>query len=173
MSHNILFTLWKVFMAHKCSCPRNKADQEIYVYIHTVKNGLKRVHNWVSQSYTLKRYIASSYVVSLTIAIHILCFVYTVILHVPLWLQVCCTVSGQSYPTKEYHSQGCGHSFYKIMYLYIQHLSSIDATITKQMQYLQELHTLLNPLNTVQQSSFADIGTLQHFMGSIFIQVNQ
>ena len=37
--------------------------------------------------------------VSLTIVIHILCFVYTVILHVPLWLQVCCTVSGQSYPT--------------------------------------------------------------------------
>ena len=25
--------------------------------------------------------------------------VYTVILHVPLWLQVCCTESGQSYPT--------------------------------------------------------------------------
>ena len=28
------------------------------------------------------------------------CFVYTVIIHVPLWLQVCSTVSGQSYPTK-------------------------------------------------------------------------
>ena len=33
-------------------------------------------------------------------AMHISCFIYTTILHVPLWLQVSCTVSHQSCPTK-------------------------------------------------------------------------
>ena len=59
------------------------------------------------------------------------------ILHVPLWLQVCCTVSGQSYPAKEYPTVlfigWWPHSFHRIVYLYSICLVSTtccDATIT-------------------------------------------
>ena len=54
---------------------------------------------WASELYAVKWWRHPT-CVSLTIAMQISCFVYTVILHVPLWLQVCCTVSTQNCPTK-------------------------------------------------------------------------
>ena len=49
--------------------------------------------------------VASSYLhvlvpLSLTIAMQNPCFVYTVIIYVAVWLQVCYTVTSQNYPTK-------------------------------------------------------------------------
>ena len=38
--------------------------------------------------------------ISLTTAMQNPCFIYTVTINVAVWLQVCCTVSGQNYPTK-------------------------------------------------------------------------
>ena len=76
-------------------------------------------------------------------------------LTVPLWLQVCCTMSGQSYPTKEYPTGlfiGLWpHCFHKIMYLYcicLVFTTCYDATITKHKRNtnVQELRTLLNSL---------------------------
>ena len=96
--------------------------------------------------------------VSLTIAMQISCLVYTVILHVPVWLQVCSTVSGRpvrATPPREYPTVlfiGLWpHSFHKIMCLYSICLVSTtccDATITthKHNTNIQELRTLLNTL---------------------------
>ena len=67
------------------------------------------------------------------------CFVYTVIIHMAVWLQVCYVyiVSDYNYPTKGYHAVlfiGLWpHSFQKIMYLYSICLVSTtccDTTIT-------------------------------------------
>ena len=40
--------------------------------------------------------------VSLTTVVQISCSIYTMILHTVVWLQVCCTVSGQTAPPREY-----------------------------------------------------------------------
>ena len=68
--------------------------------VHIIKSGLRRVRNCVGELALRFETERHSTYVSLTIAMQFSCLVYTVILHVPLWLQVCCTESGQSYPTK-------------------------------------------------------------------------
>ena len=54
---------------------------------------------WVSKLYTAKWWHHPT-CTSLTIAMHNPCFVYTVIIHMAVWLQVCCMVSDQNYSTK-------------------------------------------------------------------------
>ena len=64
-------------------------------HVDIIESVLGRIRNCVGEM------VASSYVHQPNhIAMQFSCFVYTVILHVPLWLQMCCTVSGPSYSTK-------------------------------------------------------------------------
>ena len=102
---------------------------------------------------------------SLTIAMQNPCLVYTVIIHMAVWLQVCCTVSGPPMQgtNLQYYSQACGH---KIMYLYSIYLVSTtccDATITlhKRNTNIQELCTLPNEFHYVLNNPHAPraIGT--------------
>ena len=123
--------------------------------VHTAKSVLGRVRNCVGEQALRCEMVASFYVHQPNHSYADSCFVYIVILHVLLWLQVHCTVSGQSYPTKGLpyciiHSLW-PHSFYKIMYLYSICLVSTtccDATISqhKHNTNIQELCTLPNTL---------------------------
>ena len=79
------------------SCFIVTSGYPLTLVISFIKSGLRRVRNCVGEQVVCLEIVASSYVFILTIAMQI---VYTVILHVALWLQVCCTVSGQSCPTK-------------------------------------------------------------------------
>ena len=114
--------------------------------MHSIESGLRRVRNCVGKL-ALRFEMVYSYghstCVSLTVAIHISCLVYsdptraivvTGVLH-------CVTVSGQSYPTKGLpysiiHRLVATPFFNNIMYLYSICLVSTtccDATITKHM----------------------------------------
>ena len=70
--------------------------------IYNLKNGLRRVRNYVGEQALHYEMMASSYVCQPNhkLTMQKPCFVYTVIIHVAVWLQVCYTVTSQNYPTK-------------------------------------------------------------------------
>ena len=92
--------LWTVCSSHTKICSLSTLRKYFLLQFGCIKSVLGRVRNCVGKQALCCEMVALSYI-SLTIAMQISCLVYTVILHVPLWLQVCCTVSDQSYPTKE------------------------------------------------------------------------
>ena len=124
----------------------------MHIYI-TGKSVLGRVRSCVGEQALRCEMVAPSYMCQPN---HVsMCFVYTVIIHVAVWLQVCCTVSAPqrdlSYSIIHRLVSGT-HSFHEIMYLYSIYLYLVSTTycdptiiLHKRNTNIQELHVCTLP----------------------------